>query len=194
MNTEYVEISCEGIEKSIHLFRDAGERECVLLWLGRREKGVEKIVDVYRPEQIGTVDYFEIPRNAMAALMTRLRVDGLYVVSQVHTHPEEAFHSHADDRWAIVRHVGALSIVLPRFARVTTVENFIRDGKVFALSRDNQWDENPSPCADSPLGDYVVRLTREQENRKMLAAILGIDEDEAGHRLDVMALITADPD
>jgi len=151
MNTEYVEISCEGIEKSIHLFRDAGERECVLLWLGRREKGVQKIVDVYRPEQIGTVDYFEIPRNGMAELMTRLRVDGLYVVSQVHTHPKEAFHSYADDRWAIVRHVGALSIVLPRFALFTTADNFLEQAAVYQLDQSNDWIEVPSDLLHSKL-------------------------------------------
>ena len=131
MNAKCVEISSEEIEKSIQLLRDAGERECVLLWLGRKEKGVQTIVEVYRPEQIGTVDYFEIPRNGMAELMTRLRVNGLYVVSQVHTHPREAFHSYADDRWAIVRHEGALSIVLPCFALSTTADNFLEQAAVY---------------------------------------------------------------
>ena len=151
MNAQYVEISCEGIEKSIHLFRDAGKRECVLLWLGRREKGVQKIVDVYRPEQIGTVDYFEIPRNGMAALMNRLRVDGLYVVSQVHTHPKKAFHSYADDRWAIVRHVGALSIVLPHFALFTTADNFLQHAAVYQLDDSNDWIEVPADLVHSKL-------------------------------------------
>jgi hypothetical protein len=144
MNSEYVEISSKDIEKSIQLLQDAGERECVLLWLGRKEKGLQKIVEVYQPEQVGTVDYFEIPRNGMAALMARLRINGLYVVSQVHTHPEEAFHSHADDRWAIVRHEGALSVVLPYFASSTTVENFLKQAAVYELSRSNQWVEVPS--------------------------------------------------
>jgi hypothetical protein len=123
----------------------------VLLWLGRREEGVQKIVDVYRPDQIGTVDYFEIPRNGMAALMARLRVDGLYVVSQVHTHPEKAFHSYADDRWAIVRHVGALSIVLPYFASLTTAENFLQQVAVYQLDESNNWNEVSSDLLHSKL-------------------------------------------
>ena len=151
MNAGYVEISCEGIEQSIHMLKSAGERECVLLWLGRRENGVQKIVDVYRPEQIGTVDYFEIPRNGMAALMAHLRVDGLYVVSQVHTHPKEAFHSHADDRWAIVRHVGALSIVLPHFALFTTAENFLQQAAVYQLDETNNWNDVPFDLLRSKL-------------------------------------------
>jgi len=141
MNRKHLEISSKHIEKSIQLLQDAGERECVLLWLGRKEKALQKIVEVYQPEQVGTMDYFEIPRNGMAALMVRLGMNDLYVVSQVHTHPGEAFHSYTDDRWAIVRHEGALSVVLPYFALSTTVENFLEQAAVYQLCRTNQWVE-----------------------------------------------------
>lgn len=151
MNAEYVKISRENIQKSIDLLQDAGERECVLLWLGRREEGMRKIVDVYRPEQIGKVDYFEIPRSGMVALMARLRADGLYVVSQVHTHPREAFHSTADDHWAIVRHVGALSIVLPQFAAFASVENFLEQAAVYQLDDSDSWNEVPSDLIPAKL-------------------------------------------
>jgi hypothetical protein len=73
--------------------------------------------------------------------MERLRTQGLYVASQVHTHPREAFHSLADDKWAIVRHVGALSIVLPYFGRSTTLENFLRQAAVFQLDSSNTWNQ-----------------------------------------------------
>src|SRR5260370_12464079 len=110
MNVIPVEVSSSAIRKTLSLLRRAGLRETVLLWLGREAAEVQRIVDVYRPIQHGAVDYFEIARKGMAALMDRLRTQGLHVVSQVHTHPKEAFHSFADDKWAIVRHVGALSI------------------------------------------------------------------------------------
>jgi hypothetical protein len=87
-----------------------------------------------------SIDYFEIPRNGMAALMDRLRTQALYVVSQIHTHPLEAFHSSADDKWAIVRHVGALSIVLPNFAKSTTLKNFLREAAVYQLDDANSWN------------------------------------------------------
>jgi len=151
MNEDYVQIAADDVKKTIQLLRDAGRRECVLLWLGRREAGIQRIVDVYRPQQIGTVDYFEIPRNGMAALMKRLRVKGLYVVSQVHTHPCEAFHSPADDRWAIVRHEGAISIVLPEFASLTTVENFLKQAAVYQLDDSNIWNVVPAALLDDKL-------------------------------------------
>jgi len=141
MNNTPVEISSAQILQGITLLQQAGRRECVLLWLGRREGATQRIIDVYRPMQNSSIDYFEIPRAGMAALMDRLRTQSLYVVSQVHTHPGRAFHSPADDRWAIVRHLGALSIVLPYFAKSTTVANFIEQAAVFQLDASNVWNE-----------------------------------------------------
>ena len=141
MNINPVEISSLQIGETIALLQEAGRQECILLWLGRRANGLQRIIDVYKPLQEADRDYFEIPRRGMALLMERLRTQGLYVVSQVHTHPGLAFHSHADDKWAIVRHIGALSIVLPFFAENTTVENFRQEAAVFQLDSCNHWNE-----------------------------------------------------
>jgi proteasome lid subunit RPN8/RPN11 len=140
MTNDPLEISAAGIRETIRLLREAHDRECVLLWLGRRESGVQRVVEVYRPIQKASLDYFEIPRDSMKELMDHLRQRGLYVASQVHTHPEKAFHSLADDRWAIVRHRGALSVVLPWFATTTTPDNFLATGAVYQLSPSNNWD------------------------------------------------------
>ncbi len=115
--------------------------ERFVLWLGHRAENQVQIAEDYVPEYEASSDHFHIDRSEMVKLITYLRERELMIGAQLHTHPAEAFHSSADDRWAIVRHVGALSIVLPHFARATTVENFMQDGKVFALSRDNHWDE-----------------------------------------------------
>lgn len=139
MKLSPVLISHDQIRETITVLREAGSKECVLLWLGRREPASQRIVEVYKPLQKSEVDYFEIPRAGMAELMANLKPKGLYVVAQVHTHPCEAFHSPTDDRWAIVRHVDALSIVLPHFAKTTTVETFRKQSAVFYLSRANQW-------------------------------------------------------
>jgi hypothetical protein len=69
-----------------------------------------------------------------------LRDRDLMVAAQVHTHPHEAFHSAADDRWAIVRHVGALSLVLPDFAQKTSIDSFLNEAAVFRLSDRNEWN------------------------------------------------------
>lgn len=155
MTIDPVEISVTTLTETIRLLREARERECVLLWLGRRERGIQRIAEAYRPSQKTAIDYFEIPRQGMAELMSHLRTRGLYVVSQVHTHPEDAFHSLADDKWAIVRHCGALSIVLPWFAATVIPSNFADVAAVYQLDSTNAWNRVKGPSLST-----ILRIVR----------------------------------
>lgn len=130
------------VEQTLAALRPAGVagHEGVALWLSRDTSATgREVVEVYVPAYQASDDYFWIPRESIAALMARLAETGTFVAAQVHTHPEEAFHSRADDRWAIVRHVGALSLVLPRFARETDAGSFWSDAASFTLSPSNKW-------------------------------------------------------
>lgn len=129
------------LEATLRVLQDAGRegKECVVLWLGTRTTTTITIAESYVPVQIASEDFFQIPRESIAALLEVLGARGLMVGAQVHTHPQEAFHSAADDRWAIVRHVGALSLVLPFFAQRTKPETFLTDAAVFRLSLGNDW-------------------------------------------------------
>ena len=154
MTIDPLAISSNGIQETVRLLQHATERECVLLWLGRRNGKVQSIIEVFRPTQNASADYFEIPRVGMLELMERLRTQGLYVAAQVHTHPREAFHSQADDKWAIVRHQGAISIVLPYFAKNTHLRNFLTEAAFFQLSHSNSWVP-----VDSAALNNVIRIS-----------------------------------
>ena len=117
--------------------------ECVVLWLGRNEGDHISVQQVYRPEQWAEADIFRIPAPSMRAVMNTLVSNQLIIAAQVHSHPFEAFHSRADDAWAIVRHVDALSLVLPYFAMETQPESFLDHMKAFQLSPANLWLEVP---------------------------------------------------
>jgi hypothetical protein len=136
-------VSARVLAASLATLQEAGRlhRECVVLWLGKRTTTAITVVQSYNPEQIAAADFFRIPRESIASLFDVLREDGLMVVAQVHTHPAMAFHSAADDRWAIVRHIDALSLVLPYFAKDTTVGSFLDEAAVFRLSSKNEWCE-----------------------------------------------------
>ena len=140
-----VTISSALMNKTLIQLHFIGRRrsEHVLLWLAKRENGNISINRLWIPEQRAGRDFFEIPPRSMQALFNELRRDRLMVAAQVHTHPREAFHSWADDTWAIVRHVGALSLVLPYFALKTESHNFVHDAAVFVLSQENEWLEVP---------------------------------------------------
>jgi hypothetical protein len=133
------------IKNTLFSLQQAGRKrnERVLLWLAG--SGCQPLVvkEVYTPQQRASRDVFRIPRNGISSLLDHLRKNHLMVAAQVHTHPRAAFHSVADDTWAIVRHVGALSLVLPEFAMSTSVSTFRGDAMVFRLSSANAWEQVP---------------------------------------------------
>lgn len=140
-----VVVSRDIVRTTVEELQHAGHvhQERVVLWLGRREADVVTVQRVFVPIQQAAHDYFHIPREGMAALLTYLRQSRLQVAAQVHSHPYEAFHSQADDLWAIIRHVGALSLVVPSFGLRTTAETFVNDAAVYELLPDNQWHHVP---------------------------------------------------
>lgn len=130
------------IDQTLTDLRAAGRegKECVVLWLtGRPVVPGAVVVEAYRPEQQAAMDRFWIPPAAMTALMTHLRTRKLALGAQVHSHPRRAFHSRADDEWAVVRHESALSIVVPDFAERICIDNFLDRIAVFSLSADDRW-------------------------------------------------------
>lgn len=144
MTIHRVVVQQDVLAQTVDELRQGGRArtERVSLWLGEKTEGRVLIREHYAPQYQAASDYFHIGRAAMARLMKHLRArEGLMIGAQLHTHPEAAFHSAADDKWAIVRHVGALSIVLPEFGRYTTPDTFIAEAKVFALSARNEWIE-----------------------------------------------------
>lgn len=133
------------VDATLSRLREAGARdcECVVLWLGRRREEEIIVENAYRPLHHATADMFHIPPEGMTALHAELRRTRLMVAAQVHSHPREAFHSDADDHWAIVRHEGALSLVVPDFAAHTHLDNFLDQTKVFRFSIAAKWLEVP---------------------------------------------------
>ncbi len=114
--------------------------ERVVFWLGRRTSdGNADIAEVHLPEQEAAADYFRIPPESMIAFMAHLRRSRLVLLAQVHSHPHEAFHSKADDKWAVVRHEGGLSIVVPSFAADMRAADFEAASAVFRLTSDDRW-------------------------------------------------------
>jgi proteasome lid subunit RPN8/RPN11 len=148
INTVFVS---EGIiSETLSELQIMGRRqsECVVLWLGVRDGEGIKAKSLWKPAQQADLDFFHIPESSMDQLMKELRTRRFMIAAQVHTHPNRAFHSEADDNWAIVRHVGALSLVIPYFARRTNPNTFKTETAVFSLSPQNEWMEAPKNRID----------------------------------------------
>jgi hypothetical protein len=134
------------IQETLELLRRGGARgeERVALWLsGAAPRTPARVLEIYEPDQIAEVDYFRLPPASMRALMAHLTATRRRIIAQIHTHPGRAYHSTVDAEWAIVRHVGALSLVLPKFAASTTPANFLRQVKIYEYSAEGAWVLKP---------------------------------------------------
>jgi proteasome lid subunit RPN8/RPN11 len=142
-----LDIPNQVITRTIEFLQSAGQAdsEGIVLWLGRREPESIKIVEAFVPVQTASSHRFRIPPAGMAALMSRLGETGTFVAAQVHSHPQKAFHSLADDKMAIIGHVGACSLVLPYFAVATTTFNFVDQSALFCLDTHGEWVESKQP-------------------------------------------------
>ncbi len=133
------------VAETIDHLRAAGslQRECIVFWLGRNGAERISILEARRPRHMARCDHFQIPPDEMTALKEYLREHRYMIAAQIHSHPAEAYHSRADDIGAIIRHLGALSLVVPRFAGETTVASFLGEAAVFELQQDNRWARLP---------------------------------------------------
>ena len=94
--------------------------EGTLLWIGVSSDGHKQITRILVPEQVCIKTKFgvavDLTERAHYTLTDSLEPDERFFV-RVHSHPERAYHSKRDDENAILTHQGALSVVVPNFAR-----------------------------------------------------------------------------
>lgn len=143
MSVTYV-IQRHLVEQTLKYLRVAGRRhsEGIVLWFAPRSAR-RAICKVLVPMHKASNDYFDITPEGNRQLRELCQREKLILEAQVHTHPFDAFHSTADDRLAVVRHVHALSVVLPNFAATTTVDNFLTQSASFMLTQEDSWVHIP---------------------------------------------------
>src|ERR1700690_4586630 len=95
--------------------------EGLVLWLGEVEPGRARVKRAIVPDQLPVssesgLGYF-VSGQTLFELNQALSESGLRLIAQVHSHPQEAYHSAADDRYAIITADGGLSLVVPNFGR-----------------------------------------------------------------------------
>lgn len=96
--------------------------EGMALWIGRAHKTSNEvqIVRLFVPEQIPITTAFgvtvDLTERAHFTLTDNLALGELFSC-RIHSHPARAFHSPRDDANGVITHQGALSIVVPNFAR-----------------------------------------------------------------------------
>jgi hypothetical protein len=104
------------VRKTFRTFRECGrgECECVVYWTGPAE---EDLIDRFEhPLHKRSAFCYEVEDGWLTEFWKALGTSKRSVKVQIHTHPDEAFHSATDDEWPIVSQAGFVSIVIPDFA------------------------------------------------------------------------------
>jgi len=123
---------------SLAILKASPDAERVILWLGHQTAAFE-VREIFMPLQITRRRQFTVTPDGMRELYEKIKASRLQVVAQLHTHPQQAFHSQADDDWAIVRHLNAYSIVLPDFCQDIDIGSFHQNAATFVLTIENEW-------------------------------------------------------
>jgi hypothetical protein len=101
--------------------RGRHEIEAVVLWVGQvTDMQHAEVLAAIPPPQIAYRGEdglaVEVPQDALTEFISALP-DAIHVLARVHSHPGEAYHSALDDMNMLISHHGAISIVVPDFAR-----------------------------------------------------------------------------
>jgi hypothetical protein len=130
---------------TLRFLRQKGEygHEGVVLWPGYISDTGEFIVKgPIIPKQITGRLYFRIPNDEVFNIIEYTSERGWVIPIQVHSHPQEAFHSPVDDERAFVQHVNAISIVIPYFGNIN-ISDFIGEASCYRLVSGNNWAHIP---------------------------------------------------
>ena len=142
-DVERVVIASDVVSSTLETLKAYGEHgfEGLVLWLGEIERGAAHVSRAIVPEQEPIsnetgVGYF-VDGDTLFRLNRALSLTGLRLIAQVHSHPTNAYHSEADDRYAIVTAEGGFSFVVPNFG------NAPLDPTVWAIYRltGGEWRE-----------------------------------------------------
>jgi hypothetical protein len=129
-----------AVMQTLAFLQSQGEllHEGVALWAGTIIDAGFQVEHVIIPEQYTSPVSFRIPNEEMFRLLRWASERDVVFGVQVHSHPEDAFHSQADDEHCILQHRGAISIVVPGCGNVA-VQEFFRRAAVYTLHQNNDW-------------------------------------------------------
>ncbi len=113
------------LDFTMHVLMEAGQQshEAFVVWGGVLENGGQSLrfnvalKPVQRPMSTKHGALVTVGGDALFKVNKELYQRGATLAGQVHSHPGKAYHSDTDDHFPLVTLLGALSLVVPDFAK-----------------------------------------------------------------------------
>lgn len=131
------------LEETFKHFRECGNgrHECQMLWLSPWDAPAV-ITKAVHPEHLAHHGGFVLEDHWLNEFWMDLANTNMGIRVQVHTHPQEAFHSPTDDEFPIIHRPGFLSLVIPNCGSGPVG---FRDAYLTEIQDDGGWREVPIP-------------------------------------------------
>lgn len=131
----------QTVDESLQFFKKQGERghEGVALWPAKLVKEICQIGPAIIPQQITGPRMYQIPADESFRIIKSTAKQNLVIPIQIHSHPASAYHSEADDEYAFLQHLNAISIVVPRFGHFDPDE-FLEHAVFYRLCGPEHWE------------------------------------------------------
>ena len=145
VGVEEVAVPAKVLADTETSLRAAGRRghELFVLWTGHVEARVFEVADAHVPRQVAYRSErgcgVRVDGAELYGLNAWLYDQGQRLGVQIHSHPEDAFHSDTDDTFPIVTAEGGISIVAARFGRDGLLST---STATYRLTRDG-WTASP---------------------------------------------------
>jgi hypothetical protein len=111
------------LEKAYTFLQEAGKErfEAVALFAGTVEGTnayvKEAVLPLQKSYKLSSGLMYSVEGDELHRINVWLYQNKLKLIAQIHSHPQEAYHSETDDAYPIMSTEGGLSIVVPNFAR-----------------------------------------------------------------------------
>ena len=111
------------LEEAYSFLQNAGKErfEAVALFAGQVDGKIAVVKEAILPKQksykLSSGLMYSVEGEELHRINVWLYKNKLKLLAQIHSHPQEAYHSETDDAFPIVSTEGGLSIVVPNFAR-----------------------------------------------------------------------------
>lgn len=139
-----IRIPLDKISEAYKIMRYAGSKgvEGMALFAGKQKGNTFEIFETIVPKQ----NSYKLESGLMYAVeadeLHRINVwlfkNGFKIIAQIHSHPNEAYHSETDNQFPIVATIGGISVVVPRFASDPIDIDY---WAVYRLSPQNIWEK-----------------------------------------------------
>lgn len=131
------------LEEAFNFLRMVGEShvEAVAMFAGCKNENSFNVKKLIIPSQTSYILenglMYAVDNKELHSINVWLYENKMELIAQIHSHPQLAYHSAADDRYPIIDTVGGISIVVPYFGVCPVTLNSCA---IYRLTDDAKWN------------------------------------------------------